>query len=85
MNTENDDYLGALKDSLNESSKYNRRIITATLLIVFYLLITVASTTDLQLLMPDSKIKLPLITKEFISKASLKACFCHAGLSGIFL
>ena len=24
-------------------------------------------------------------TKEFISKTSLKACFCHAGLSGIFL
>src|SRR4030042_2715825 len=26
-----------------------------------------------------------LSTKEFISKTSLKACFCHAGLSGIFL
>jgi hypothetical protein len=25
------------------------------------------------------------ITKEFISKTSLKACFFHAGLSGIFL
>src|SRR4030042_4771758 len=25
------------------------------------------------------------LTKEFISKTSLKACFCHAGLSGIFL
>jgi hypothetical protein len=24
-------------------------------------------------------------TKEFISKTSLNACFCHAGLSGIFL
>ena len=26
-----------------------------------------------------------VVTKEFISKTSLKACFCHAGLSGIFL
>jgi hypothetical protein len=25
------------------------------------------------------------LTKEFISKTSLNACFCHAGLSGIFL
>ena len=26
-----------------------------------------------------------VVTKEFISKTSLRACFCHAGLSGIFL
>ena len=26
-----------------------------------------------------------VLTKEFISKTSLKASFCHAGLSGIFL
>ena len=25
------------------------------------------------------------VTKEFISKTSLNAYFCHAGLSGIFL
>ncbi len=50
-----------LKNDVNESSKYNRTLLISFLLFVFYVLVIVASTTDLQLLIPDSKVKLPII------------------------
>lgn len=44
-----------------ESSKLNRRIFFSFLLFEIYVLMVVASTSDLQLLVPNSKVNLPLI------------------------
>ncbi len=53
-----------LKQALDESSRHNHGLYIFFLLFLSYVLITVAATTDLQLLIPDSKVKLPLLNVE---------------------
>lgn len=53
-----------LHESLRESSARLSRSLVTFVLALLYLLITVASTTDLQLLLPDSRVKLPVLSVE---------------------
>lgn len=53
-----------LQDALEKSTTRSSRQLLSFLLIQLYLLITVAATTDLQLLLPDSKVTLPLLNVE---------------------
>ncbi len=53
-----------LKEALDKSSEHNRRLLMLFLLVMIYVLITTASTTGLDLLVPDSKVRLPLINVE---------------------
>ncbi len=50
-----------LHESLRESSARLSRSLLTFVLALLYLLITVAATTDLQLLLPDSRVKLPIL------------------------
>jgi hypothetical protein len=52
--------LKGLKEALDESSRHNRRLLLFFLLFLVYALVTVTSTTDLQLLIPDGKVSLKL-------------------------
>lgn len=53
-----------LKDALDKSSSHNARLLLLFLLFLVYALVTVATTTDLQLLIPDSKVRLPIVGVE---------------------
>ena len=53
-----------LHESLRESSARHSRLLMTFVLALLYLLITVASTTDFQLLLPDSRVKLPVLSVE---------------------
>lgn len=53
-----------IHDALEKSTVRNSRQLLSFVLIQLYLLITVAATTDLQLLLPDSKVTLPLLNVE---------------------
>ncbi|MFZ3065486.1 MAG: pentapeptide repeat-containing protein [Nitrospirota bacterium] len=53
-----------LKDALDKSSSHNSRLILLFLLFLVYTLVIVASTTDLQLLIPESKVRLPIVNVE---------------------
>jgi len=50
-----------IHDALEKSTARNSRQLLSFVLIQLYLLITVAATTDLMLLLPDSKVTLPLL------------------------
>lgn len=50
-----------LSESLNESSKHNGKLIIGFLLFLSYVFIIALSTTDMQLLVPDSKVNLPIV------------------------
>ena len=53
-----------LKEALDKSSSHNSRLLLLLLLFLVYALVTVATTTDLQLLIPDSKVRLPIVDVE---------------------
>ncbi len=66
--------LSVLKEALDNSSDKNRNFMIAFFLLQLYLFITVLSTTDLQLLLLNSKVDLPLIgipvsLKDFVTLA----------------
>ena len=49
-----------MKSALDESSSVNRRFLVSFLLFEVYMLVIVGSTSDMQLLIPDSQVRLPL-------------------------
>lgn len=56
--------LEKVKDALDRSSGLNRNLLLTFFPAMFYILIVAASTTDRQLLVPDSVIKLPILGVE---------------------
>lgn len=53
-----------LQEVLENSSSRNTRLLVTFVLFLLYILVTVAATTDLQLLLPESKVMLPLLRVE---------------------
>lgn len=53
--------LSQLQGALNESSKFNQQFFFLFLIFIIYILITVLSTTDIQLLLPETNVQLPII------------------------
>ena len=53
-----------LNEAVNSSSALNRNLGLFFVSFIMYLMVTVASTTDLMLLLPDSKVHLPLLNIE---------------------
>jgi uncharacterized protein YjbI with pentapeptide repeats len=53
-----------LREALDTSTKVNRTLGLSFVALLFYILIIVASTTDLQLFLPESTVRLPLLDVE---------------------
>ena len=58
-----------LKEVINKSSSVNRTLGITFALFIFYVLVNVASTTDLMIFLPKSKILLPMLNIELPLKA----------------
>lgn len=54
----------ALREALDKSSKVNRSLGLSFVALMFYILLIIASTTDLMLFLPDEKVNLPIVDVE---------------------
>ncbi len=54
----------SLREALDTSTKVNRTLGLSFAALMFYILLIIASTTDLQLFLPESKVRLPILDVE---------------------
>ncbi len=54
----------ALREALDKSSRVNRSLGLSFVALMFYILLIIASTTDLMLFLPDEKVNLPIVDVE---------------------
>lgn len=59
-----DAYVQTLRESVDKSSKVTRTLALTFVALMFYILLIVASTTDLMLFLPDSRVTLPILNIE---------------------